>query len=86
MKEPLIGNLILLFLQLALPIIGGVFVGGIVGSLLQRALRIEDRSIGFAFKFAAFIGALFLSSSFLGQVCAEFAVRVWGTSSTYGGV
>ena len=85
MREPLIGNLFLLFLQLALPILGAVFIGGILGSLLQRALRIEDRSIGFAFKFAGFVGVLFLSSNFMGQVCAEFATRVWGASTTYGG-
>ena len=86
MKEPLIINLLLLFLQLSVPLIGAVLVGGVIGGVLQGSLKVEDRSIGFAMKFAAFLAALYLSNGFLLTVCREFALRIWGGAEYYGGL
>ena len=72
-----------MFFQVALPVLGGTLAGVLIGSLLARALKLEDRVLSLTGGVVGLWLAFYLSGDSLVSQFTSFALRVWGGADMY---
>jgi flagellar biosynthesis protein FliQ len=83
MDVTLIRNMLGLFSQLSVPIIGCIIGAAILVAILRVAIQIDDPVLGFAGRIAGLAIAFYLFADRVWQTIIEFSQRVWGGISYY---
>lgn len=83
MNQQLLADGLVLFLQLAAPLLGAVLAGAVAAGLVRAVTRIDDRALAFAGKIGALGLLLYVLAGSLGGRVLEFARVVWGSSQNY---
>ena len=83
MNEYHIAEALKILILAVLPLMSAVFGGAVVGGLIVTLLRIEDRSIGFLCRVAAFALAIYFVTDTITARAVEFGKTMWTDTKNY---